>query len=69
MTTMWNIDVRLYSHLLRRLRQLQSYQGTPEELPGDDEKIEQQKRIVDAHFVDMVFHQCNMARATEVDRA
>jgi len=61
MTTLWTLDVRAYQHYNRRLRQLHSYRGTADELPGDEQRIEDTRRAMDRHFVEMCVYQLNRA--------
>lgn len=60
-TTMWQLDVRVYQHYNRRLHQLHSYHGTADELPRDEQRIEDTRRAMDRHFVEMCVYQLDRA--------
>lgn len=61
MATMWQLDVQVYQLYNRRLQQLKSYRGTPDELTGDDQRIAETRRRMDRHFVEMCLYQLDRA--------
>ncbi|MHC4071195.1 MAG: hypothetical protein ACYTGS_04045 [Planctomycetota bacterium] len=61
MSTLFQVDLKTLRHLNRRVKQLKSYRGTPDELPDDEQRLAFARSIATAFLARMIVFQFDKA--------
>ena len=59
--TLFLADLKVLTLYNRRVHQLKSYHGTPDELPGDDQRLQDARDRANAHLAEMIVYQLERA--------